>query len=100
MKQNYDKKQLKREFKRLFESMDFIADNYLNKDDVELKESGIKCSIGQYTIDIQIGPDKKKRGKPNYGNFVFELRKKDLKHFPVILNFDDDFNFSGLTILR
>jgi hypothetical protein len=67
---------------------------------VELKESGIKCSIGQYTIDLQIGPDKKNGSKPDYGAFVFELRKKDLKHFPIILNFDDDFNFSGLTILR
>jgi len=67
---------------------------------VQLKDSGIECSISKHTIDIQLGPAKKKGGKPDYGNFVCELRKKDLKHFPVLLNFDDNFKFSGLTILR
>ena len=38
MKQNYDKNRLKRDFKCLFESMDFIADNYLNKEGVNEKE--------------------------------------------------------------
>ena len=38
--------------------------------------------------------------KPDYGNFAFELRKKDLKHFPVLFKFDDNFKFSGLMILR
>jgi hypothetical protein len=41
-----------------------------------------------------------KGSKPDYGNFAFELRKKDLKHFPVLFEFDDNFKFSGLTILR
>jgi len=38
----------------------------------------------------------------DYGNFAFEraLRKKDLKHFPVLFKFDDNFKFSRLTILR
>jgi succinate dehydrogenase flavin-adding protein (antitoxin of CptAB toxin-antitoxin module) len=67
---------------------------------VQLKESGIECCIGQHTIDIQLSPAREKGSKPDYGNFVFEMRKKDLKHFPVILNFDDNFKFSGLTILR
>ncbi|OIN96375.1 MAG: hypothetical protein AUJ48_01675 [Deltaproteobacteria bacterium CG1_02_45_11] len=67
---------------------------------VTLKERGIEYSIGQYRIDIDIGKSKKKGAKPAYGNFAFELRKKDLKHFPVIFKFDDDFKFLGLTILR
>ena len=67
---------------------------------VELKESGIKCSVSRHTIDIQVAPEKKRGSKPDYSNFVSELRKKDLKHFPVILHFDDSFNFTGLTILK
>ena len=50
--------------------------------------------------NIRIGPRKEKGSKPDYGNFAFELRKKDLKHFPVLFKFDDNFKFSGLTILR
>ena len=67
---------------------------------VQLKESGIECSIDQHTINICIGTPKEKGAKPDYGNFAFELRKKDLKNFPVLFKFDDDFKFSGLTILR
>ncbi len=67
---------------------------------VRLKESGVECSIDQHTINIRIGPRKEKGSKPDYGNFAFELKKKDLKHFPVLFKFDDNFKFSGLTILR
>lgn len=67
---------------------------------VELKESGITCSVSPNTIDIQVAAEKKKGGKPDYSNFIFELKKKDLKHFPVILHFNDSFDFSGLTILK
>lgn len=67
---------------------------------VKLRESGIECSIGGHRIDIRVGPPKQKGSKPDYGNFAFELKKKDLKYFPVIFNFDDNFKFSGLTILR
>lgn len=67
---------------------------------VRLKESGVECSIDQHTINIRIGPRKEKGAKPDYGNFAFELKKKDLKHFPVLFKFDDNLKFSGLTILR
>jgi hypothetical protein len=67
---------------------------------VELKESGVKCSVSPHRIDIQVAQDKRKKDKPNYSNFVFELRKKDLKRFPVILHFDESFKLSGLTILK
>jgi hypothetical protein len=67
---------------------------------VKLRESGIECSIGRHRIDIRVGPAKQKGSKPDYGNFAFELKKKDLKHFPVIFRFGDNLKFSGLTILR
>ena len=66
---------------------------------VTLKERGVEYTIGEHTIDIDIKKPKK-GAKPPYGNFAFELKKKDLKHFPVIFNFDDKFTFLGLTILR
>ena len=53
-----------------------------------------------FPINISICPRKEKGSKPDYGNFAFELKKKDLKHFPVLFKFDDNFKFSGLTILR
>ena len=67
---------------------------------IQLKESGIECSIDHHTINMRIGPRKEKVAKSDYGNFAFELRKKDLKHFPVLFKFDDNFKFSGLMILR
>ncbi len=30
----------------------------------------------------------------------WEIRENDLKHFPVIFQYDDEYNFLGLTILR
>ena len=67
---------------------------------VTLKERGVECSIGKHRIDLDLDKPKRRGSKPPYGNFAFELRKKDLKHFPVIFKFDDDFKFLGLTILR
>jgi len=66
---------------------------------VTLKERGVECTIGKHRIDLDLEKPKRRGSKPPYGNFAFELRKKDLKHFPVIFKFDDDFRFLGLTIL-
>ena len=67
---------------------------------VTLKEGGAVCALGKHRIDLDIEKPMKKGAKPPYGNFAFELRKKDLKHFPVIFKFDDQFKFLGLTIIR
>ena len=67
---------------------------------VTLTERGVECTIGKHRIDLDLEKPKRRGSKPPYGNFAFELRKKDLKHFPVIFKFDDDFKFLGLTILR
>jgi hypothetical protein len=37
---------------------------------IQLKESGIECSIDQHTINIRIGPRKEKVAMPDYGNFA------------------------------
>ena len=64
---------------------------------VELKESGVVCSVDQYLINVKFD---KNKGKKKYGGFTWELKKEQLKHFPVIFEFDDDYNFLGLRILR
>jgi hypothetical protein len=67
---------------------------------VTLKESGIECYVDQYLIYIKVNNTKKKLGKKNYGGFPWEIKKKDLKYFPVIFDFDENHQFLGLTILR
>jgi hypothetical protein len=42
----------------------------------------------------------KKVGKKKYGAFLWELIKKDLKNYPVIVDYDENRNFLGLTILK
>jgi len=64
---------------------------------VELKESGVVCSVDQHLINVRFD---KNKGKKKYGGFLWELKKEQLKHFPVIFEFDDDYNFLGLRILR
>jgi hypothetical protein len=39
------------------------------------------------------------RGK-RYGGFPWEIKRKNLKHFPVIFDFDKKYRFLGLTILK
>lgn len=43
---------------------------------VQLKESGVECSIDQHTINIRIGPRKEKGARPDYGNFAFKTKKR------------------------
>ncbi len=64
---------------------------------VELKERGITCSIDPHLIYVSLG---KEKGKKNYGGFPWELKQEHLKKFPVIFDFDEDYNLLGLTILR
>jgi hypothetical protein len=81
----------------------FKGDHEINitpERNITLKERGVKCTIGKHRIDVDVEELKEKGAKPPYGNFAFELRKKDLKHFPVIFKFDDDLKFLGVTILR
>lgn len=63
---------------------------------VELKERGVECWIDQHLIKITTD----KMGKKKYGNFPWEIKRKDLKNFPVIFEFDEKYRFLGLTILK
>lgn len=66
---------------------------------VTLKENGIECYLNQHLIYIKINNTKKKLVKMKYGGFPWEIKKKELKNFPVIFDFDENHQFLGLTIL-
>lgn len=67
---------------------------------VKLKESGIECYIDEHLIHIKMNKDRKKFKKEKYGGFPWEMKKRDLKNFPVIFEFDRKHRFLGLTILK
>lgn len=67
---------------------------------VSLRERGIECHVDQHLVHITFKKQSRKPGKKKYGGFPWEIRKKDLKNFPVIFEFDENHQFLGLTILR
>lgn len=67
---------------------------------VTLKERGIKCHIDQYLVNIELNKGRKKVGKKRYGGFPWEIKKKNLSNFPVIFDFDENYQLLGLSILR
>jgi hypothetical protein len=81
---------------KLFKDKITIADERI----ITLKESGIECSIDRHLIHIKLNKPAKKIGKKKYGALLGELRNRDLKKFPVIIDYDENNNFLGLTILK
>jgi len=67
---------------------------------VRIKEDSIECWIDRHLVNIKMHKPQKKNRKKKYGGFPWEIRKKDLKNFPVIFDFDEDYRFLGLRILR
>ena len=67
---------------------------------VNVKEEDVECSIDQRVIHISLLNKDRKRGKKRYGGFPWEIKRKDLKHFPVIFDFDEKYRFLGLTVLK
>ncbi len=67
---------------------------------VNVKEDGIECHIDPHLIHVRLHDGDRKSGKKKYGGFPWEISKKDLKHFPVIFDFDENHRLLGLTILR
>ena len=67
---------------------------------VNVKEDDAECYIDQHLIHIRLRDKDRKAGKKRYGGFPWEIKKKNLKHFPVIFDFDERYRFLGLTILK
>lgn len=66
---------------------------------VQLKEAGIEVRFDSHLISVELR--KHKRGEmPPYSHFVWELPRKFLKKFPVMLEFDKRRQFTGLTIFK
>jgi hypothetical protein len=66
---------------------------------VSLQEGGIEYRIDGHLASIELR--KHKRGEmPPYGAFVWELPRKLLKNFPIMLEYDKRRHLVGLTIFR
>jgi hypothetical protein len=67
---------------------------------VKVKEGDIECHIDNHLIHIRLcDRDRKSKGK-RYGGFPWEIKRRNLKHFPVIFDFDEKYKFLGLTIFK
>ena len=66
---------------------------------VRLQEGGIEIRFDSHFVGVKLR--KHKRGEmPPYSHFVWELPRKFLKKFPVMLEFDKHRRFTGLTIFK
>jgi hypothetical protein len=66
---------------------------------VRLVEGGVECQVDGHLVTVAL--KKHKRGEmPPYGAFVWELPRKLLKNFPVMLEYDQRRRFVGLTIFK
>ena len=66
---------------------------------VRLEEGGIDVRFDSHFVTVEVR--KHQRGEmPPYSHFVWELPRKLLKNFPVMLQFDKLRRFTGLTIFK
>ena len=66
---------------------------------VRLEEGGVECRLVGHLVTVELR--KHQRGEmPPYSHFVWELPRKFLKNFPVMLQFDKSRRFTGLVIFK
>lgn len=66
---------------------------------VRVEEDGLECSFSMHQVRLRL--KKHKMGeRPPYGAFVFELPKRLLKRFPLLIEFDSRGELVGLGIFR
>jgi hypothetical protein len=66
---------------------------------VRLQEDGVEIRFDSHFVGVKLR--KHKRGEmPPYSHFVWELPRKLLKKFPVMLEFDKRRRFTGLTVFK
>jgi hypothetical protein len=66
---------------------------------VRLTEDDIVCSLDASLISVELRGRRPKRGLP-YSAFLWELPRKRLKAFPVMLEYDRRGRFVGITIFK
>lgn len=67
---------------------------------ITLRDGNVECVLDEHLVSIKLLSKDKARGKKEYGEFPWEISKKNLKNFPVIFDFDDKYKFLGLTIFK
>lgn len=66
---------------------------------VRLVEDGMECTSDTHTLRVRLRARRPKAG-PAYGAFPSELPRKLLKRFPILLEYDKQNRFVGVTIFR
>lgn len=66
---------------------------------VRLDEGGVECRLDTHLVGLRLAPRKKGQAPPR-GAFPWELSRAQLKRFPLLLESDEDGNFSGVTIFK
>jgi hypothetical protein len=66
---------------------------------VTLAEDDVECSVDEQMVRLRTEPRKPKT-EPPYGAFAWEIPRKTLKRFPVLLEYDRRGRFVGLCIFR
>jgi len=67
---------------------------------VTLRERGVRCSVDDQLVVVRLEDADGRAGRRRFGGFPWELSRRVLRNFPVILEFDDRDRFLGLTIFR
>jgi hypothetical protein len=66
---------------------------------VAVEEDGIECSIDSHFARITLR--RHKRGEqPPYGAFIWELPKRALKKFPLLIEYTKDCELAEVSVLR
>jgi hypothetical protein len=67
---------------------------------IELREGQVECWLDTHLVHVRWKPRPGAKRRPSYGGFVWELSRKRLKNFPILVDYDGRGRFEGLTILR
>jgi len=67
---------------------------------VRLFEDGMECWLDSYTLHLKLPPQGKPMKPFPYSAFVWELPKRKLQKFPVMLEYDKRDRLQGVVILR
>ena len=66
---------------------------------VRVEEGSVQCWLDTHLVKLTL--KKHKRGeRPPYGAFVFELPRRALKRFPLLVEFDQRGELVGVTVFR
>ena len=74
--------------------------NIADERSVSLIERGVKCSVDQRMVRIDLKGNTKKNKCLPYSGFAWELRKETLRKFPVLFDFDQKGQLLGMMILK